>query len=225
MKTKSLYVYRNIEKSFSNRNILIDIDMTLYESTCVLLAGKNGAGKSTLLKILAGLEKPNKAEIEYLGKQYKWEKFIHKIRKNIIYLHQQPFLFSGSVKSNIAYGLRFSSLSHTERKKALSEALEWSELTDLANSDAKTLSGGVQQRVVFTRAWILKPKILLLDEPMSSMDDESREKVCLLLGKMKSEGLSIVITSHISQYVDNVVNSYFHLTDGRLKEGKIPKVI
>ena len=82
--------------------------------------------------------------------------------------------------------MRFSSLNRSERKMALIEALEWSGLTDLAKSDAKTLSGGLQQRVVFTRAWILKPKVLLLDEPMSNMDDESREKVCLLLDNMKS---------------------------------------
>ena len=159
-------------------------------------------------------------QIEFSGKNYKWEKIINIIQKNIIYLHQQPFLFSGTVESNIAYGLRFSSLSLTERKMALHEALEWAGLTDLARSDAKTLSGGVQQRVVFTRAWILKPKVLLLDEPMSNMDDESREKVCILLDKMKSFGLSIVITSHVSQYVEEISNSYFFLSGGKLEERK-----
>jgi len=223
MKTKSLFIFRNIEKSFSNRRIFQNVDMTLYESKCVLLSGKNGSGKSTLLKILAGLEKPDKAEIEFSGKNYKWEKIILNLRKNIIYLHQQPFLFSGSVESNIAYGLRFSSLNRNERKMALIEALEWSGLTDLAKSDAKTLSGGVQQRVVFTRAWILKPKVLLMDEPMSNMDDESREKVCLLLDKMKSHGLSIVITSHVSQHVDEVANYCYYLSAGKLKQGKLLK--
>ena len=219
MKTKSLFIFRNIEKSFSNRRILENVDMTLFESKCVLLSGKNGSGKSTLLKIMAGLEKPDKAEIEFSGKNYKWEKMVSIIRKNIIYLHQQPFLFSGSVESNIAYGLRFSSLSSNERKRALIEALEWSDLNDLAKSDVKTLSGGIQQRVVFTRAWILKPKVLLLDEPMSNMDYESREKVCLLLDKMMSYGLSIVITSHVSQCVDEFANFCFYLSDGTLKEG------
>jgi len=219
MKTKSLFIFRSIEKSFSDRKILLDADMTLYESNCVLLSGKNGSGKSTLLKIMAGIEKPDKVEIEFSGKQYKWEKIIPIIRTNIIYLHQQPFLFSGSVESNIAYGLRFSCLNRTERKMALNEALEWSGLTDLAKRDAKTLSGGVQQRVAFTRAWILKPKVLLLDEPMSNMDDESREKVCLLLKNMKSHGLSIVITSHVSQHVDEIANYCLYLSEGKIKKG------
>ena len=67
----------------------------------------------------------------------------------------------------------------------------------------------------------MKPKVLLLDEPMSNMDDESREKVCLLLDNMKSHGLSIVITSHVSQHVEKVANYYYYLSDGKLKEEKI----
>jgi len=216
--SKSLFIFKNIEKSFSDRKILLNIDLTLYKSKCVLLSGKNGSGKSTLLKILAGLEKPDRAEIEYLGNSYNWKKIIHRIKKNIIYLHQQPFLFSGSVESNIAYGLRFSSLTSKQRQYAVSEALEWSDLTSVARNHANTLSGGVQQRVAFTRACILKPKVLLMDEPLSNMDGESREKVRFLLDRMKSEGLSIVITSHMSQEVDQLADLRYCLSDGRLKE-------
>ena len=104
--------------------------------------------------------------------------------------------------------------------EALAEALEWSGLTEIAKNQAKTLSGGVQQRVAFTRAWILKPKVLLLDEPMSNMDDESREKTCHLLNKMKKEGLSIVITSHITENIEELVNNNYYLSEGNIKEGK-----
>jgi len=217
---KSLFIFRNIEKSFSNRKVLLNVDLTLCESKCVLLSGKNGSGKSTLLKIMSGIEKPDRADIEFLGKSYQWKKIIHRIRKNIIYLHQQPFLFTGSVESNISYGLRFSSLNSKQRQEAVSEALEWSELSDLARNEANTLSGGVQQRIAFTRAWILKPKVLLLDEPLSNMDGESREKVSLLLGQMKSEGLSIVITSHISKDVDELTDDHYYLSEGILEETK-----
>ena len=220
MNEKSLYVFRKIEKTYSKKKILLDVDITLNESKCLFLSGKNGSGKSTLLKILSGLEKPDEARIEFAGKFYSWGNICRSIRKNIIYLHQQPFMFSGNVESNIAYGLRFKSLSRIEREKALAEALEWSGLTEIAKNQAKTLSGGVQQRVAFTRAWILKPKVLLLDEPMSNMDDESREKTCHLLNKMKMEGLSIVITSHITEKIEELVNNYYYLSEGNLKEGK-----
>tara|TARA_Y100001970_G_scaffold287502_1_gene412318 strand:- start:495 stop:1163 length:669 start_codon:yes stop_codon:yes gene_type:complete len=220
MNEKSLYGFRKIEKIYSKKKILKEIDITLNESKCLLLSGKNGSGKSTLLKILAGLEKPDEAIIDYEGEFYRWGNICHSLRKNIIYLHQQPFMFSGSVESNIAYGLRFKSLSRIERAKALCEALEWSGLTEIAKNQAKTLSGGVQQRVAFTRAWILKPKVLLLDEPMSNMDDESREKTCQLLNKMKTEGVSIVITSHITENIEELVNNYYYLSEGNIKEGK-----
>ena len=130
-------------------------------------------------------------------------------------------ILSGTVISNISYGLRFSSLNRSERQAALYEALEWSGLIDLGKSQAKNLSGGIQQRVAFARAWILRPKVLLLDEPMSNMDNESREKTCLLLDKMKSNGSSLVITSHVSNYLNDLVNSYIYLSEGKLKEGNV----
>ena len=86
----------------------------------------------------------------------------------------------------------------------------------MAKHQAKTLSGGVQQRVAFTRAWILKPKVLLLDEPMANMDIESREQACDLLKRMKSEGMSIVITSHDTNIIDGLIDSHFSLSDGKL---------
>jgi tungstate transport system ATP-binding protein len=96
------------------------------------------------------------------------------------------------------------------------EALEWTGLSDVAKQQAKTLSGGVQQRVAFTRAWILKPKVLLLDEPMANMDIESREQACDLLKRMKSEGMSIVITSHDTNIFDGLIDINFSLSDGKL---------
>ena len=98
----------------------------------------------------------------------------------------------------------------------MKEALEWAGLSDVAKQQAKTLSGGVQQRVAFTRAWILKPKVLLLDEPRANMDIESREQACDLLKRMKSEGMSIVITSHDTNIIDGLIDSHFRLSDGKL---------
>ena len=98
----------------------------------------------------------------------------------------------------------------------MEEALEWASLSDVAKKKAKTLAGGVQQRVAFTRAWILKPKVLLLDEPMSSMDHESREQTDLLLEKVKSAGMSLVITSHFLHYYDGIADQQFQLRNGVL---------
>ena len=214
--TEPLFVFHGIEKSYAEVEILRKVDLSLYPAKCILLTGKNGSGKTTLLKILAGLEKPEKAEIELSGKSRCWKKVMPIIRKEIIYLHQQAFLFSGTVESNVSYGLRFTTLTRKQRSESLKKALEWSGLTELAKQQANTLSGGVQQRVAFTRAWILKPKVLLLDEPVSNMDQESREQACLLMQQMKSAGMSIVITSHVPQYFAGLSDVKFDLANGQL---------
>lgn len=211
-----LFVFRGIEKTFAETNILRNVDISLYPGKCILLSGNNGSGKTTLLKIIAGLETPSRAEIELSGKSQSWKSAIRSIRREIIYLHQQPYLLSGTVESNVSYGLRFTHLNRKQLRESVKEALEWAGLADVAKQQAKTLSGGVQQRVAFTRAWILKPKVLLLDEPMANMDIESREQACDLLKRMKSEGMSIVITSHDMNIFDGLIDSHFSLSDGKL---------
>ena len=211
-----LLVFRGIEKTFAKTNILRNVDISLYPGKCILLSGNNGSGKTTLLKIIAGLETPSRAEIEFSGKSHSWKSAIRSIRREIIYLHQQPYLLSGTVESNVSYGLRFTHLNRKQLRESVKEALEWAGLSDVAKQQAKTLSGGVQQRVAFTRAWILKPKVLLLDEPMANMDIESREQACDLLKRMKSEGMSIVITSHDTNIIDGLIDIHFSLSDGKL---------
>ena len=211
-----LLLFRGIEKTYAETNILRNVDISLYPGKCILLSGNNGSGKTTLLKIIAGLVAPSRAEIELSGKSHSWKSAIRSIRREIIYLHQQPYLLSGTVESNVSYGLRFTSLNRKQLRESVKEALEWAGLADVAKHQAKTLSGGVQQRVAFTRAWILKPKVLLLDEPMTNMDIESREQACDLLKRMKSEGMSIVLTSHDMNIFDGLIDNHFSLSDGKL---------
>ena len=212
-----LLVFREIEKSFSGSQILCGVDLSLYPGKCILLSGKNGVGKTTLLKIIAGLEIPDLAKIEFSGKINCWNKAVRSVRKEIIYLHQNPIMFSSTVESNVAFGLRFTSLNRKQRRESVEEALEWAGLMDVAKQQAKTLSGGIQQRVAFTRARIMKPKVLLLDEPMANMDYESREQTYQLLVRMKSAGMSLVITSHFMQYFEGIVDQHFQLKNGVLE--------
>ena len=212
-----LLVFREIEKSFSGSQILCGVDLSLYPGKCILLSGKNGVGKTTLLKIIAGLEIPDLAKIEISGKINCWNKAVRSVRKEIIYLHQHPIMFSSTVESNVAFGLRFTSLNRKQRRESVEEALEWAGLMDVAKQQAKTLSGGIQQRVAFTRARIMKPKVLLLDEPMANMDYESREQTYQLLVRMKSAGMSLVITSHFMQYFEGIVDQHFQLRNCALE--------
>ena len=109
--SEPLLVFRGIEKTFAETNILRNVDISLYPGKCILLSGINGSGKTTLLKIIAGLETPSRAEIELSGKSHSWKSTIRSIRREIIYLHQQPYLLSGTVESNVSYGLSLIHIS------------------------------------------------------------------------------------------------------------------
>ena len=206
----------NLDIRLGGNTVLHDVEMRVESGEIITIVGPNGSGKTTLLKIIAGLEIPDLAKIEISGKTNCWKKVVRSVRKEIIYLHQHPIMFSSTVESNVAYGLRFTSLNRKQRRESVKEALEWAGLMDVAKKQAKTLSGGIQQRVAFTRARILKPKVLLLDEPMANMDHESRKQTSLLLGRMKSSGMSIVVTSHMQQYYDGLADQHFHFKRGRL---------
>ncbi len=212
-----LITFRNLDKWYGAQQVLEQVKLSLYSGQCILLAGENGSGKTTLLKILAGLETPTRAEVEYADTTQPWKTAVRRYRREVIYLHQTPYLFNGTIASNVAYGLRFTGLNREQQQQALARGLAWANLTEQAKRPAHTLSGGIRQRVAFTRAWVLSPKILLLDEPIANMDDASRKQTCDLLGRMKSAGMSIVITSHDAQPFETLADVRFQLENNQLR--------
>lgn len=189
----SIIHIKSLRKTRDKRGLLDINDFDIPLKKCIVLSGRNGAGKTTLLKIMAGLEAPDSAELIYEGKHLSWQAARSVLRREVVYLHQQPFMFDRNVKENIAYGLRYSGLSKSEIYEQTQQALSWAGLTHLANRNAKQLSGGEKQRVALTRARILKPKLLLLDEPVANMDLESREKTITLIQRLKFEGIRGVV--------------------------------
>ena len=115
--------YSGLRKSVHGR-LLFDIEtLAIQARACLALSGRNGSGKSTLLRIIAGLEAPDRATVCYRGKEMSWRRASCRMRGEIIYLHQQPYLFDSSVTDNIAYGLRRRSLPLKEISHKVSEAL------------------------------------------------------------------------------------------------------
>ena len=110
--------YRDIHKRFGRREILRGVELDLEPGRCQLLCGKNGAGKSTLLRILAGMEKPDKASLVVDGAIRRWRQVRRELLARCIYLHQSPYLFEGSVRKNLNYPL-----SGTREIRAASEML------------------------------------------------------------------------------------------------------
>lgn len=204
--------FYNIRKHTERGDKLFDIDVfDIPESTCIVLSGQNGAGKTTLLKILAGLETPDYAEVEFDGLRQPWKAARARLRRDVVYLHQQPYMFDHSVADNVAYGLARQAIPATRIEAQVSEALEWSGLSHLAQRNARELSGGEQQRVALTRARILSPRLLLLDEPLANMDISAREQTIRLIRRLKDDGVSTIITSHEPQVSMLLGDQHRHL--------------
>lgn len=218
MTAAALLTFYGLEKSRADGRRLLNIArLDIPAGACLLLTGENGAGKTTLLKIVAGLEAPDCAEIEYQGRRLAWHAAQPHYRRDVIYLHQQPYLFDSSVTDNIAYGLRRAGVAKAEIAQRVEQALEWAGLDALATRNARKLSGGEQQRVALTRAWVLSPRVLLLDEPLASMDHEARERSYFLIQRLKSEGIGVVIASHEVERLAAVADVHLRLDAGMLR--------
>ncbi|WP_210394566.1 energy-coupling factor ABC transporter ATP-binding protein [Motiliproteus sediminis] len=184
-----------LRKQYGSRTIL-DIDyFAVRAAEAVLLVGSNGAGKSTLLRIMAGIDSADSGTLT-LSSRPLTGNIQHRLRGRVIYLHQQPYLFDCSVRDNIGYGLRSLGIAADQRDTRIEQALEWSGLPHLGERHAKTLSGGEKQRIALARAWVLRPQLLLLDEPTANMDREACEQTYFLVRRLVSEGMAVVMTSH-----------------------------
>lgn len=203
-----------LKKSYGSRPLFAIDSLELHAGEATLLTGRNGAGKSTLLKILAGLENSDSGNLHYHGTALTRRQH-HNIGGKVIYLHQQPFLFDGTVEKNIGYGLNH--LNRRQRSQRVQQALEWSGLTHLAQRNAKTLSGGEKQRVALARAWVMNPELLLMDEPTTNMDTESRQQTLFLIRRLINEGKSIVLSSHEFKGDHRLFQRHWHIDAGKLR--------
>lgn len=207
----------DIHKHFGERRILDDVAIALESGQCHVLSGRNGAGKTTLMKILAGLERPDSTQVKLDGVARPWRQLRHTLRRDVVYLHQYAYMFDASVEDNVGYGLRAARLPAGERRARVAEALERVDLTHLAGANARTLSGGERQRVALARAWVLRPRVMLLDEPTANMDRESREQTWFLLRRLRGDQLCVVVATHDTQAIATLPDVHLHLEEGKLR--------
>ena len=204
--------FLGVNKSFKHKVIISDARLKLKASQCTLLTGENGAGKSTLLKIMSGLEKPDSAVVRMNQQDYSWEASKSALLKNIMYLHQQPYMFDGCVRKNLMYLARVNRLVPGR----IDEAIEWAGLQDIIEQNAKRLSGGEKQRVALARAYLRNPQVILLDEPTANLDQLSRSRTLKLLQQFKQSGTAMVIASHAPDFFNSIEDERLQLQDGRL---------
>lgn len=205
--------FKHIDKRFGDRWILKGADVTVRPGECHLLCGNNGAGKSTLLRILAGMEKPQGCQVIYEGHRQRWRRVKRRLMEDFIYLHQQPYLFEGSVRYNLAYPVQGG---RNARMKAVDKALDWSGLGPLATQSVDSLSGGERQRVALARAWLRRPDAMLLDEPTANMDADCRLRTLQLLEALKREGVALIVATHDPRHFGAINDGMMHLDNGNI---------
>lgn len=207
--------FSGIDKRFGHKQVLSDSELEIKSGKCILLCGDNGSGKTTLLRIIAGLEVPESGFVNTGLGNYSWKKCRRQLRNTSVYLHQQPYMFDGDVISNLSFSLQ-KKFTSKQRIKRIKSAVEWAGLEDIAKNSAKTLSGGERQRVAIARAWLRDPKILLLDEPISNMDQDSRLRTIKLLLNLKQQGVALVVSSHDPAHFEALTDTWLQISEGRL---------
>lgn len=155
---------RDLQVSKGGKTICRIDQLTVDRGERVAIVGPNGSGKSTLLRVMAGLEK------DFSG-QCRIGAGLHER----VFVHQAPFLFRGSVAANVRYGLAARGLNREARKQLVSEWLDRFGISELAGASVRRLSGGEARRTALARAMILRPQVLLLDEPLADLDDAGTE--------------------------------------------------
>lgn len=212
-----------LRKCYGQR-VLFDIaNLSIARASAYVLTGINGAGKSTLLRILAGLESAECAALSLLGQPMSLSPYPPAMRAAIIYVHQHPVMFSGSVAANIGFGLPLRGNSKAWRTERIVEAMQWAGVSHLRDQPAATLSGGEKQRVALARARILQPKLLLLDEPTSNLDGAAREQVIELIPTLLAEGSSVIMACHDRDLIALPAVQRLKLRDGQLETHQRPR--
>lgn len=222
-KTETRFKLNNINYTRNQQTILKCLDLELSSNQFILMTGQNGSGKSTLLKIIAGLLKPDSFALilnskTIINRQLKWHAAKKILRQSVCYLHQTPFLFTGTVYDNIAYGLKHRGLSRAEIDYKVDEALKLICLQHLCKRNSHALSGGEKQRVAIARSWVIHPDFIFLDEPFANMDKYSRSSTYDIINQLKEDNIGIILTSHDPHSGELDFNRHLHLHQGDMIE-------
>jgi lipopolysaccharide export system ATP-binding protein len=188
---------RNLTKRFGRRTAIDGVSLRVARGEVVGFLGPNGAGKTTTFYMTVGLTAPDSGRVELDGVDVTDDPMYIRARKGIGYLPQEASIFRGlTVEQNIMAILETMPLNASARRTRLSELLAELNLTPLAHAPAYTLSGGERRRAEITRALVISPKFILLDEPFAGIDPIAVSDIQKIIFHLKERGIGVLITDH-----------------------------
>lgn len=209
----TLLQMNQLTKTYKEHLAVKNVSFSFEHGKCIALIGPNGAGKTTILRTLAGLLKPTSGTVSFSGLKENED-----IRSLIGYLPQYPQFPSWmTAKEFLVFSGKLTHLSKKEAMSRSDELLETVGLSDVQNKQIKTFSGGMKQRLGLAQALIHKPKLLMLDEPVSSLDPIGRRDVLTLMEQLK-ETMTILFATHILSDAEEVCDELLLLHDGEIIE-------
>ena len=215
---------RDVAKSFGAREVLKHISLEIAAGEFLTLLGESGSGKTTLLRLIAGFEQPGSGEI-WMGGERLDTLPPYKRRVNTVFQNYALFPHL-TVRENVGYGLQVSGAAKSEIPARVNEALEMVKMREFAESRPAKLSGGQQQRVALARALVNRPKLLLLDEPLSALDANLRKQMQGELKSLQRElGITFLFVTHDQDEAMALSDRIALLKDGGLEQVASPREI
>jgi spermidine/putrescine transport system ATP-binding protein len=208
---------KQLKKKFGHLSILKNISFDIYAGEFLTLLGPSGCGKTTLLRILSGFESPSDGDIFMEGKNIS---FIPPQKRNMHTIFQNYALFPHmNVAENVGFSLSCQYINPQDIQQRVKEALDIVQLSGFQERNISSLSGGQQQRVAIARAIINKPKVLLLDEPLSSLDYRLRKKMQLELKNLQKElNMTFVFVTHDQEEALSMSDRIIIFNQGKIEQ-------
>src|SRR6266487_1018225 len=222
--TQPLLSIRNVAKSFGRNPVLRDISLQVAEGEFLTVLGESGSGKTTLLRIIAGFETADSGEI-WMEAERLDPLPPYRRRVNTVFQHYALFPHL-TVEENVGYGLRVAKLPKEEIIARVQQALAMVKMTAYAGSKPSKISGGQQQRVALARALVNRPRLLLLDEPLSALDANLRRQMQVELKSLQREvGIAFVFVTHDQEEAMVMSDRIALLRSGELEQVATPREI
>ena len=206
---------RSLTKSYSGRTVVKGVELEIASGEVVGLLGPNGAGKTTTFSMVVGLTAPDSGRVLLNDADITEDPMYVRARKGIGYLPQEASIFRGlSVEQNILAILETLNINASARRARLRELLAELSLTPLAKSPAYTLSGGERRRVEITRALVMSPMFMLLDEPFAGIDPIAVTDIQKIIFHLKERGIGVLITDHNVRETLRITDRAYIVHDG-----------